>query len=91
MPENEKDEFLRYLGQYDEAEIHWDTIRVVMASVADWAIIPLQDLLGLGGEARMNTPGIGDGNWGWRYTSGVLTKDLSAKIRNLAEIYGRFY
>ncbi|HEY9808858.1 MAG TPA: 4-alpha-glucanotransferase [Halomicronema sp.] len=91
LPDFEKNNFLNYLGQYNLSEIHWDAIRVITSSVADWAIIPLQDVLGIGREGRMNTPGIGEGNWGWRYTPGVLTKNLSSRLRNLAEIYGRFY
>ena len=52
------------------SEIHWDLIRLALASVADTAIVPLQDVLGLGSEARMNVPGRAEGNWGWRFRAG---------------------
>ena len=50
-----------------EVEIHWAMIRAVLTSAADTAIVPLQDLLGLGSEARFNTPGTAEGNWTWRF------------------------
>lgn len=53
-------------------EINWDFIRAVMSSVADTAIIPLQDVLGLGSEARINTPNTTRANWSWRYADGSL-------------------
>jgi 4-alpha-glucanotransferase len=78
-----------YLGLSDDAEIHWAMIRAVLASIADVAIIPLQDLLGLGGEARMNLPGRVSGNWKWRYRRDALTADLAARLKSLAIIYDR--
>jgi len=80
-----------YLGfQNDtDADIHWILIRAVLASVADVAIIPLQDVLGLGTEARMNLPGRVSGNWRWRFRPGMLTDELSAKLRSLTKIYDR--
>jgi len=83
-------EFARaYLGFRDDSEIHWVMIRAVLASVADVAIIPLQDVLGLGSEARMNLPGTLGGNWKWRYLPGALTAALAAKLRSLTTIYDR--
>jgi 4-alpha-glucanotransferase len=71
-------------------EIHWVGIRVIMASVADTAVFPLQDVLGLGSEARMNTPGTSGGqNWRWRYPAGALTSNVGDRLRELTEIYGR--
>jgi 4-alpha-glucanotransferase len=70
-------------------EIHWDFIRAVWASVADRAIAPLQDVLGLGGEARMNLPNSTKGNWSWRYKPGALTNDLAVRLRELNRLYGR--
>ena len=70
-------------------EIHWDFIRAVLASVGNIAIIPLQDLLGLGNEARMNLPNSTDGNWAWRYAEGALTNDLRDRLKELIELYGR--
>jgi len=78
-----------YLGLQDDAEIHWAMIRAVMASVADTAIVPLQDVLGLGAEARMNLPGTVSGNWRWRYRPGALNEVLSARLRSLATMYDR--
>jgi 4-alpha-glucanotransferase len=64
-------------------------IRAVMASVADVAIVPLQDVLGLATEARMNLPGKVSGNWKWRYRSGALHAELSSRLRNLVTLYDR--
>lgn len=66
-------------------EINWDFIRAVMASVADTAMIPMQDLLGLGSEARMNRPGTPTGNWRWRCRTGALTPELARRLRALTE------
>jgi len=73
----------------DDAEINWIMIRAVLASVADVAIIPLQDVLGLGTEARMNLPGTLSGNWKWRYRRGALKNHLSARLRSLVSLYDR--
>jgi 4-alpha-glucanotransferase len=73
----------------DDSEINWVMIRAVMASVADVAIVPLQDVLGLGSDARMNLPGKVSGNWKWRYRPGALTSDLSARLRNMVSLYDR--
>jgi 4-alpha-glucanotransferase len=77
-----------YLGS-ECREIHWDFIRAALASVADIAIVPVQDLLGLGSEARMNLPGRPAGNWKWRLTSGQLTPALALRLGELALIYER--
>ncbi|HKP13926.1 MAG TPA: 4-alpha-glucanotransferase, partial [Blastocatellia bacterium] len=69
--ERERDYCRKYLDT-DGAEINWEFIRAAMASVADIAIIQLQDVLGVGSEARMNVPASEQGNWGWRYTEGAL-------------------
>lgn len=70
-------------------EIHWDCIRVLMSSVADTVIFPLQDILGDGSEARMNLPGNPGGNWQWRFTPDRLTDVLRERLRDLTETYGR--
>jgi 4-alpha-glucanotransferase len=70
-------------------EIHWDFIRGVLASVANTAIVPLQDLLGLGTEARMNLPNSTEGNWAWRFESGALNEELAARLNDLSKLYGR--
>ncbi len=77
-----------YLDFHDEP-IHWVLIRAVLASVANTAVVPMQDLLGLGNEARMNHPGTSSGNWRWRMRPGALDLQLSARLRQLNSIYGR--
>jgi 4-alpha-glucanotransferase len=77
-----------YLGFTNEP-VNWVFIRAVMASVANLTIIPLQDVLGLGTEARMNLPGTTSGNWKWRYKSGALTPEMSERLRALTTMYDR--
>jgi 4-alpha-glucanotransferase len=84
----ERDFALMYLGT-DGSKIHWDMIRLALASVADTAIVPLQDVLGLGTKARMNLPGSAIGNWRWRYTESQITPEMTEKLANLTEIYDR--
>ena len=84
----EREFCMSYLNT-DGREIHWDFIRAVLASVANMAIIPLQDVLGLGTEARMNLPATTSGNWVWRYRSGVLTDEMSKRLKKLTALYGR--
>ena len=78
----------RYLGN-DGSDIAWDFVRLALASVADRAVVPLQDVMRLGDEARMNTPGRAHGNWGWRYQDHQLHPGLAAGLGELAEAYGR--
>ena len=78
----------RYLG-VTGTPIHWEFIRAVMASVADLAIVPVQDLLGLGSEARMNRPGTASGNWRWRLMPGQLTRDVMKRLGTIAGTYDR--
>ena len=84
----ERNHALEYL-KADGREIHWDFIRAVFASVSDMALVPLQDVLGLGTEARMNLPNSTSGNWAWRFQSGDLTDEARDRLKRLAEIYGR--
>jgi 4-alpha-glucanotransferase len=70
--------------------VHWDLIEMAYRSPANWAVIPLQDLLGLGPEARMNTPGTTRGNWRWRMKEVDLTPDLAARVRELTLENKRF-
>jgi 4-alpha-glucanotransferase len=86
--ERERTFCLNYLNTKGE-EIQWDFIRAVLASVANTAIIPLQDLLGLGTEARMNLPNSTEGNWAWRYDSDALTDDIATRLKDLTKLYGR--
>jgi 4-alpha-glucanotransferase len=78
----------RYLAT-DGTEIHWDFIRAVLASVAETAIVPAQDLLGLGPEARMNQPGTLGGNWRWRLRAGQLSPDIARRLAELTATYER--
>ena len=73
----------------DGREVNWALVRGVYASVAALAVAPLQDLLGLGSEARMNTPATASGNWRWRASETDLSPALAARVRALAELYGR--
>jgi 4-alpha-glucanotransferase len=86
--ERERKFCMDYLNT-DGEEIQWDFIRSVLASVANTAIIPLQDLLGLGTEARMNLPNSTEGNWAWRYQPGALTDKIGTRLKQLSELYGR--
>src|SRR6185437_8119223 len=76
---------LRYLGTGDE-EFHWGLIRLALASVADTVIIPLQDVLGLDGRARMNTPGTASGNWTWRFQAGQVTTSCRARLADMTAV-----
>ena len=87
-PKNVKTHCRKYLGSSGR-DIHWDMIDALLASIADIAIIPAQDLMGLGSESRMNTPATGAGNWEWRLTAGQLTEKIAARLKDLADIYGR--
>jgi 4-alpha-glucanotransferase len=84
----ETQQALKYLGS-DGYEINWDFIRLALMSVADTAIIPLQDILGLGNEARMNTPSVNSGNWVWRFKANMLTEDIRSRLKELTYICGR--
>jgi 4-alpha-glucanotransferase len=91
MSEQEREErkaALRYLNS-DGTEIHWDFIRAAVASVADTAVFPLQDALGLGSEARMNVPSRAENNWRWRFLPEQLTPELRDRLRGLSRLYGR--
>ena len=86
----ERAKALAYLGRHGvETEIHWDMIRAAFASVARLALVPLQDVLGLGSEARMNRPGQETGNWAWRFDAGALTGATAARLAELTRTYGR--
>jgi 4-alpha-glucanotransferase len=75
----------------DPAAVAWDLVRLAHASVADTAVVPLQDLLGLGSEARMNLPGRPGGNWQWRTSAEALTGELAARVARLTRLYGRAF
>ncbi len=89
--EGERDFCRRYVNSMnsDYGGLVWDIIREAYRSVADLCIIPLQDYLCFGREARLNTPGTSEGNWEWRLRPNFLSDDLKRSIRGLAEIYSR--
>lgn len=86
--QREREFILKYLGT-DGSELNWDFIRLALASAANTAIVPLQDVLACGSEARMNVPSRESGNWSWRFQSSQLTPELRARLGELTEIYGR--
>jgi 4-alpha-glucanotransferase len=75
--------------QNDGREIHWSFIQAILTSVAEIAVVPLQDVLGLGSEARMNLPGRAKGNWRWRFEEKQLTPKLLKRLADLTEVSGR--
>lgn len=79
---------LAYMGSTGK-EVHWDFVRLAFASVANTAIVPLQDVLGLGSEARMNLPGRPDGNWEWRFEATSLNPALQRRLASFVELYER--
>ena len=87
-PEKEQDMVRRYLAR-DGSNAAWSLVRLAFSSVADFAVVPLQDVLGLGSDARMNTPGAAAGNWGWRYTPEQLAPWVAPSLREMTELYGR--
>jgi 4-alpha-glucanotransferase len=89
--EKERKTVLRYLGAPEQAggEIHWLMTRALYASVANLVIVPVQDLLGLGSDSRMNRPGTAVGNWNWRLDERGLTPELAERLHGLAETYER--
>jgi 4-alpha-glucanotransferase len=85
-----KERLFCYLGREVPAEdIHWEMIRLAMMSVANTVIVPMQDILGLGQEARMNRPATTEGNWQWQLLPDQLTSSIADKLREMTEIYGR--
>jgi 4-alpha-glucanotransferase len=70
-------------------EVNWIFIREVMKSVANTVLFPMQDVLGLGSEARMNTPGTLGGNWTWRLLGDSLREADQCRLKLFTEIYDR--
>jgi 4-alpha-glucanotransferase len=88
LPEPVRSCVQRYLGR-DGSDIAWDLIRTGLSSIAERAIAPLQDVMRLDDDARMNTPGSPSGNWAWRYAPHQLHEGLADGVRELTETYGR--
>ncbi len=88
--EEEKKRVLEYLGTAEAPqEIHWELIRLAMMSVAERVVFPMQDLLGLGQEARMNRPARKEGNWQWRLRPEQMAPRLRGKLGDMTKTYGR--
>src|SRR5437879_2847459 len=86
--ESEREFCMKYLKTVGQ-EIHWDFIRALFASVANTAIVPMQDVLGLETEARMNLPNSTSGNWLWRFREDALTVELAERLKDVSKLYGR--
>ena len=80
---------LRYLDKEDGSEIAWDLIRLAWSSIAKLAVVTAQDLLSLGGWARMNVPSRAGGNWQWRYLPGQLTEAIQLHLLEQTAVFGR--
>jgi 4-alpha-glucanotransferase len=87
--EAERRTALAYLGVGEPREVHWQMMRCVSASVANLMIVPMQDVLGLGSEARMNRPGTRSGNWEWRLREGAFDQSALDRLCELARLYDR--
>jgi 4-alpha-glucanotransferase len=83
------DEKARRATGLSPADPAWSLLELALSSPANLAILPAQDVLGLGSEARMNTPGVTAGNWGWRLEEGQLTPALARRLRRATEAAGR--
>ncbi|GMQ78988.1 MAG: 4-alpha-glucanotransferase [Anaerolineae bacterium] len=84
----EKDHLRRYVAR-DGSDVAWDMIRLAYASVADMAVVPVQDLLKLDNAARMNYPGKSGGWWTWRLKESALTGEVAARLAEISELFGR--
>lgn len=91
LTEEDRQLSLDYMNNWatKREEIHWDFIRLALQSVARLAVIPVQDYLGLGKEARINVPSTLGGNWRWRLLPGEITSELTEKCRHMARLYHR--
>ncbi len=91
LSDGDRDVALRYMNSFytPKEEQHWDLIALAMRSTADTCIIPVQDFLGLGSEARINTPSTLGDNWKWRMTKGAFSEELKERIRGMTKLYGR--
>ena len=87
---DDKKRVFRYCGrQVPVEEIHWEFIRLAMVSIANQVIIPVQDILGLGGESRMNRPSVCRGNWEWRLRADQITQPIAQRLLEMTVTYGR--
>ena len=80
-----------YMNLTEKEGLVWGVVRTAFSSVSDLCVIQMQDLLDLGGEARMNFPGtLSDSNWTWRANDDIMSEDLAKKILNMTKLYGRY-
>ncbi len=86
--EHERRNAEAYVGRAEDG-VHWAFIRAAHTSPADLSIIPMQDVLGLGSDCRMNTPSSDKGNWRWRVEESQLRVDLAGKLALLADVSDR--
>ncbi len=87
---DDRQRLFRYLGrEISEEHVSWEMIRLLMQSAANTVIFPLQDILNLGSDARMNTPASKEGNWLWRFTTDQVTSDVARRLREMTESYAR--
>lgn len=87
--EQNKDKVRRYMNT-NASSVSWDFIRTCLGTIAKYAIFPVQDLLKLGSEHRMNTPGTATGNWEFRYRSGLLDEGMAKGLKQMTELFGRW-
>lgn len=88
LPEHEKEEVIAYMGTTGR-DMPWELMRLAMASVAEMCIFPLQDVLNLDTNARMNRPGHPSANWGWRYHPDALIDSIRDRLAGMCRLYGR--
>jgi 4-alpha-glucanotransferase len=86
--EKARDYFRRYMNVSGDNP-SWDLIRLLFSSSAKWVVAPVQDIMGLGGDDRMNLPGTAEGNWRFRFTKDMLTDGAAYNLRYLSEMFGR--
>ncbi|HKP70930.1 MAG TPA: 4-alpha-glucanotransferase [Pyrinomonadaceae bacterium] len=90
--EGEASDAQRFAEKYldtDGTDVHWHMIRAIWSSIADSAVVPLQDILGLDNSAIMNRPSTTSGNWQWRFKDGDLTDEIADRLTEMTEVYGR--
>jgi 4-alpha-glucanotransferase len=88
LEEGERAHVDDYLGQMQES-MPWPLIRCALASRANLAVVPMQDLLALDGAHRMNIPGVGEGNWRWRFQWDQIGDELPGRLTHLVQLFGR--
>ena len=88
VSEEERRAVRNYVGACEDG-INWGLIRLAQGSVASLSVVPLQDVLGLGSEARLNVPSVKDGNYRWRFQPGALKPELAQRLAILAEVTDR--